>query len=93
MEKQMTGFLGMDIQAVRSLATQLQAKADEIDAIANALSSHLNNVQWVGHDADVFRNDWQTTHRTQLSTVASALRDASHVASANATQQEQTSAS
>jgi len=89
----MASFTGMDIGAVRTLASQLSAKADEIDAIANGLSSQLDGVQWVGFDADSFRSDWQSTHRIQLHNVATALRDASTRATANATQQEQASAS
>jgi hypothetical protein len=89
----MTSFLGMDIQAVRSLSSQLAAKADEIDSIASMLTSQLNGVQWLGPDADMFRNDWQSTHRVQLNTVASALRDASMRATSNANQQEQASGS
>ena len=88
----MASFTGMDIGAVRTLASQLSAKADEIDAIANGLSSQLDGVQWVGFDADGFRGDWQSTHRTQLHAVATALRDASTRATANANQQEQASA-
>jgi uncharacterized protein YukE len=89
----MANYTGMDIPAVRTLASQLNAKADEIESIANSLSSQLDGVQWVGFDATNFRNDWQGTHRTQLHAVASALRDASTRATANANQQEQASSS
>jgi hypothetical protein len=82
---------GMDIEAVRLLATQLNAKADEIDSIANTLTTQLGNVQWLGMDADTFRGDWNTSYRTQLQTVSTALRDASTRATNNATQQEQAS--
>jgi uncharacterized protein YukE len=83
----------MDIPAVRTLATQLNAKADEIESIANTLSSQLDGVQWVGIDASNFRNDWHGTHHAQLHAVATALRDASTRANADAAQQEQASAS
>jgi uncharacterized protein YukE len=86
-------FTGMDIPAVRNLATQLNSKADEIESIANMLSSQLDSIQWIGHDADGFRGDWQGTHRTQLHTVATALREASSRASNNANQQETASTS
>ncbi|GIG57806.1 hypothetical protein Lfu02_21780 [Longispora fulva] len=89
----MTSFIGMDVSAVRSLATQLNSKADEIETISNALSTQLEHVQWVGHDAEGFRSEWQGTHRTQLHTVATALRDAATKATNNANQQEQASAS
>jgi len=89
----MTSFLGMDVPAVRNLATQLSAKADEIETIMSVLTSQLHSVQWLGSDADMFRNDWQSVHRVQLTSVAQALRDASMRATTNANQQEQASGS
>jgi uncharacterized protein YukE len=86
-------FIGMDVDAVRNLANQLNSKADEIDTIMNTLSSQLDGTQWVGTDADGFRSDWQGTHRAQLSAVAGALRDAATQATGNASQQDSTSAS
>lgn len=86
-------FTGMDVPAVRNLAAQLTAKADEIESIATLLSSQLDGIQWVGADADGFRGDWQSTHRTQLHTVATALRDASTRATSNANQQDEASGS
>lgn len=87
----MTGFVGMDPAAVRSLAAQLNVKADEIRTIATNLSTVLDNTQWVGNDANGFRSDWHGTHRTQLMSVADALSNASTRASSNAEQQEQAS--
>lgn len=87
----MVGLTGMDVEAVRLLAGQLGAKADEIDQIASTLTTQLGNVQWLGTDADTFRGDWQSSYRTQLQTVSSALRDASTRATNNAVQQEQAS--
>lgn len=84
--------VGMDVQEVRNLATQLNSKADEIDSIANSLSNQLNSVQWIGTDADNFRHDWQSSYASQLRNICSALRDASSRATSNANQQEQTSA-
>lgn len=87
----MGSMLGMDIGAVRNLAGQLMAKADEIVTIANTLTSQLDGAQWVGSDATAFRGDWMSVHRTQLTTVAEALREASNRATTNANQQEQAS--
>jgi uncharacterized protein YukE len=89
----MSGLTGMDISAVRTLASQLSAKADEIETIASTLTGQLDGTQWMGADADGFRNDWLNTHRVQLQNVAGALRDASTRATNNANQQEQASAS
>lgn len=87
----MAGFIGMDPAAVRSLAGQLNAKADEIRTIAANLSSTLDSTQWVGNDATNFRSDWSSSHRTQLMNVADALSDASTRATSNAEAQEQAS--
>jgi uncharacterized protein YukE len=84
-------MLGMDIGAVRNLAGQLMAKADDITMIANALTTQLDSAQWVGADATAFRGDWVSGHRAQLMAVAEALRDASSRATANANHQEQVS--
>jgi uncharacterized protein YukE len=89
----MSNVLGMDVQAIRNLANQLNAKADEIDSIMNLLTQMLDVAVWTGPDAQNFRNDWHTTHRSQLHAVSTALRDASQRSSQNASQQEQASAS
>ena len=89
----MTGFSGMDIQAVRTLASQLNSKAEQIEGLATALNAQLQGTQWLGADATGFRSEWDTRHRPQLTAVAGALREAATRASANALQQEQTSAS
>jgi uncharacterized protein YukE len=87
-----SSFVGMDPTAVRQLAAQLNQKADEIQSISQQLTSQLGNVQWVGNDANRFRDDWNSTHRNQLQQVSTALHDAASAATNNATQQEQASA-
>src|SRR5690349_7658490 len=81
-------FVGMDVTEVRTLATQLNQKDDEIEQIANALSNQLGSTQWVGNDATRFRGDWDGQHRKALSLVANALKDAASNANRNAQQQE-----
>jgi uncharacterized protein YukE len=83
-------LVGMDIDAVRALASYLAAKADEIESISNTLTQTIGNTAWMGQDADHFRSDWQT-HRTALLTVAHVLRDTSSVATRNANEQQQVS--
>ena len=86
-------FEGMDIGAVRSLAQQMRAKADEIQQIAGQLTSALTGVQWVGPDRERFVNDWQGQHVTALNRVCEELRNAAQLADQNATQQELASGS
>lgn len=87
----MSSFVGMEIGAVRQLATQLGAKADEIDQLAAQLTQQLSGTQWVGPDATRFRDDWQSQHVPALRNVSSALRTARDAATRNADEQEQAS--
>lgn len=48
----MAGFYGMDIDVIRVLATQMGAKADEIDTIAGTLTAQIDGANWAGPDAD-----------------------------------------
>lgn len=89
----MSNFVGMDVQAVRTLAQQLSSDAEEIDQIASKLTSQLDGTQWVGSDASSFRDSWNGSYRQQLATVVNALRDAAQAATSNANQQDEASAS
>ncbi len=85
-------FFGMEIDAVRQLATQLQRASDEIEQIMTRLTPEVTNQSiWRGPDADRFRNDWQSTHVPALRNVAQALGTASTTATTNADQQQSTS--
>lgn len=82
---------GLDVQQVRTLSTQLNQKASDIDSILSTLTNALNNTQWEGPDAQQFRSDWSGQHTSSLRQVAQALRDAAAKAQQNASAQEQTS--
>jgi len=88
----MSNFTGMDIQAVRTLAAQLTAKAGEIDTLRQQLTGQLENTPWVGPDREQFYGDWTGQYSTALTQVAEGLRNASQRATSNANQQEQASA-
>ncbi len=88
----MSQMWGMDIQGVRMMATQLDSKAEEIEAIISTLTATLEGTQWVGQDATRFRSDWSGQHTSQLRTVAQALRTTANQARSDAGQQESASA-
>jgi uncharacterized protein YukE len=84
-------FTGMDIPAVRALATQMTHSAGEIQQLANQLTSQLQGTSWVGPDRERFVGDWQSTHVVQLNQVVNALHDAATRANQNAQEQESAS--
>jgi uncharacterized protein YukE len=81
----------MDIPAVRQLAQQMTARADEIRNLSQQLTSLLQNTQWEGPDRINFTNEWQSQHVASLNRVAEGLDAASQAAVQNANQQEQAS--
>ena len=84
-------FTGMDVSAVRALASQMQHSASEIQSLCNQLTSQLQNASWVGPDREHFVGDWQSTHVAQLTQVANALNEAAQRANQNAQEQENAS--
>ncbi|MFJ3957099.1 WXG100 family type VII secretion target [Arthrobacter sp. NPDC090010] len=82
---------GADVQQLKALGKKLDAGAHSIDDQRNQLTSALNGTQWMGPDADRFKNEWQSQHVPALNKVAEALRNAGKQAGQNADQQEQAS--
>lgn len=89
----MSNMYGLDVQAVRSLGTQLSTEADALEQTLRKLSSSLAQTQWVGPDATKFRNEWDSQHSVALRNVIEALRVTSSNAKSNADAQEQVSGS
>lgn len=84
-------MIGMEVGAVRNLASQLNTSAGQIEELMSRLTGVLEGTTWVGNDASQFRNEWQGGHVPALRGVAEALRSAATAASRNADAQEQAS--
>ena len=85
------GFQGMDIAAVRGLASLLDNSASQIQELMQRLTNELQNTSWMGPDREQFCGNWQGQHCSQLNSVISGLQDAANVARNNANEQESTS--
>jgi len=84
---------GMNVGEVRSLASKLQAKADEIRHLAsevNAAVQHSEGI-WKGPDAEQFRSEWHGEGQRALQLASEILHRASQAATKNASEQESTS--
>ena len=82
---------GMDIEAVRQLAVQMENNASQIEQLIGTLTATLEGTEWIGPDRERFVGDWNNTHKIQLTAVANSLRDAANAARSNADQQDQVS--
>lgn len=81
-------FTGMDIPAVRQMATQMEQASGEIEQLVARLTGTLNGTQWEGPDANAFRSEWEGQHTAALRNVGQALQTVSQRARANADEQE-----
>ncbi|MFF1883292.1 WXG100 family type VII secretion target [Pseudarthrobacter sp. NPDC058196] len=89
----MAGTLwGADVEQLRTLAQQFSKTADLLQQQSTQLSSQINNnPAWKGADAQRFRSDWNSNHRTLLQQTVSRLQQESKVLLQNADEQEQAS--
>ncbi len=82
---------GADVAQLKTLGTKLQAGSQEIDNQKAMLTKVLAGTQWMGPDAEKFRNEWNGEHVAALTRVSQALQQASQQASRNAADQESAS--
>lgn len=81
-------FSGLDLEAVRSMARQFDASAEQMELIRAALAGLVTQAAWVGMDSSEFSSRWEAELGPALAAAAEALRDAGSTARANADQQE-----
>ena len=89
----MAGTLwGADVDQLRTLAQQFSKIADLLQQQSTQLSSQINNnPAWKGADAQRFRSDWNSNHRTLLQQTVTRLQQESKVLLKNADEQEKAS--
>ncbi|TQJ41844.1 hypothetical protein FBY33_3963 [Arthrobacter sp. SLBN-112] len=89
----MAGTLwGADVDQLRTLAQQFSKTADLLQQQSMQLSSQINNnPAWKGADAQRFRLDWNSNHRTLLQQTVARLQQESKVLLKNADEQEKAS--
>ena len=83
--------LGADVEQLDVLARRFDEEAQKIENTISLITSQVNSTWWQGTDADRFRNQWQTTHSSQLRNVVQGLTDAAGQCRSQAAQQRQTS--
>ena len=82
---------GMDIEAGRQSATQINQGASELEQLTNTLTQSLEGFQWIGPDAERTRQTWQSEHRTALTNITASLQEFSQLINNQAQEQEQVS--
>jgi hypothetical protein len=82
---------GMDVEAGRQSAQQINQGAQELEALTGRMQTSIEGFEWVGPDADRTRQSWSSDYRTMLTQVSTSLQEFSVLINNQATEQEQTS--
>lgn len=64
---------GMNYQEVIDTGNDLKAQAKAIHDMIIAIDRRVRDTTWVGHDADMFKNDWWPQHRAELNNIHDQL--------------------
>lgn len=88
----MNGFWGADTEALRTMGTVCSRRAEALADLETLLTSTIDNIEWIGEDADRFRADWSGIVRPSLQDQEVALRQHARRLVQHADEQEEASA-
>lgn len=86
------GASGMDIAQIRSLSSEIRARATDVLGVVDRLTAAFEGVEWIGQDRDIFLREWRDRHAQALRGVASSMQAAAVDSANSATAQERASA-
>ncbi len=84
-------LIGMDPNAARQLAAQLDASANTMEHTFNSLLNRLGQTGWAGNDRRAFEERMQSVHRAKLMKTVQSLRNAANTIRRHADDQIRTS--
>jgi WXG100 family type VII secretion target len=89
----MSNFKGMDPEAIRQVATNLQQQATSLEGVLSAIEGQIQEAQsnWRGQDSDAFEQEWSGSHKATLQEAITQIQTMSTKANDQAAEQESTS--
>lgn len=84
-------FQGMDTDQVLSESEALERAAQRLEGVMDGLHSSVSGVEWIGPDADAFREQWGAVRRQGEGVVVPGLGERSRELQRHAEEQEQAS--
>lgn len=84
-------FYGSDPEYSRQASQQMDATAENLKGLVGSISSMLEQVTWVGGDAQRFVGDWNGALRPELDAATENLRENAAELARRAEMQEQAS--
>ncbi len=70
----------MDTESVQTLGTDLRDAGDRVQELCARLQARLADTEWIGQDANRFREDWDGRLRPTLEEAQGALTTAAGIA-------------
>jgi uncharacterized protein YukE len=89
----MSDYIGQIPEEVDQLSAEFEAKAGDLETLKSAINAKLGGTTWTGSDRDRFQADWEGSLSTNITQIVQQLRGASQLASGNAQEQRDASAS
>jgi hypothetical protein len=89
----MADNIGQIPEEVDALAADFEARAVDLESLQTAITNKLAATQWTGPDRDRFQADWEGVLSANVASAVTTLRGASALASQNAQEQRDASAS
>ncbi len=87
-------IIGANVAQLRDLAMHFEDAQERIHTLAGIVTARVNQPgYWGGDDADRFRSDWNSGHRSRLLSTQTLLSTAARDLRRNADEQERTSGS
>lgn len=89
----MSDYIGQVPEEVDQLAAEFETKAGDLEHLKSTISAKLAGTTWTGADRDRFEADWEGALSTSITQMITQLRGASQLATDNAQEQRDASAS
>lgn len=83
--------IGADVEALEEFAARLDRNADMLESIFAGITRQVEQTWWKGSDAEIFKDDWDSTYRSQVKSIAEDFRFASQELKRNAQDQRDAS--
>jgi uncharacterized protein YukE len=82
---------GADVEQLEQLARKFDEESKNIRQAMTTVTGQMGQTWWQGPDANRFRSEWESTHRSALSRLADSLQQAAQQVKKQASEQRQVS--
>lgn len=82
---------GADVEQLEQLGRKFDEESQRIKQAISTVTGQIGQTWWQGPDANKFRQEWESTHRSALTKMAEALQQAAQQVKRQASEQRRVS--